>query len=77
MVVPQPLDPLGQPALRRLAVAELLVRHGQQESVEQLPAAEPDDAGRMVCDHFSLQLWCLAGPERWPVCIFFADGAKP
>jgi hypothetical protein len=23
---------------------------------------------RMVCDHFSLQLWCLAGPERWPVC---------
>jgi hypothetical protein len=27
-------------------------------------------ADRLVCDHFSLQLWCLAGPERWPVCIW-------
>jgi len=26
---------------------------------------------RMVCDHLSLQLWCLAGPERWPVCASF------
>jgi hypothetical protein len=23
------------------------------------------DEARLVCDHFSLQLWCLAGPERW------------
>jgi hypothetical protein len=26
------------------------------------------DPNRMVCHHFSLQLWCLAGPDRWPVC---------
>ena len=43
------------------------------EFATKLPAAEADDAGRLVCDHFSLQLWCLAGPERWPACAFFAD----
>jgi hypothetical protein len=25
--------------------------------------AEPDDS-RAVCDHYSLQLWCVAGPDR-------------
>ena len=29
-----------------------------------------EDNSRMVCDPYSLQLWCLAGPERWPVCVF-------
>jgi hypothetical protein len=35
-------------------------------------------ADRLVCDHFSVQLWCLAGPERWPVCVHFsAPGDVP
>ena len=26
---------------------------------------------RRVCDHFSLQLFCLAGRERYEICIHF------
>jgi hypothetical protein len=32
---------------------------------------------RLVCDHFSLQLWCLAGPARWPVCACFPHQDGP
>jgi len=39
-------------------------------------AADPDTS-RMVCDHFSLQLWCLAGPTRWPVCDLFRHHDRP
>jgi hypothetical protein len=43
----------------------------------ELPADEANQAGQMVCDHFSLQLWCLAGPERWAACAFYAPADSP
>ncbi len=38
---------------------------------DELLPDEAADAARVVCDHFSLQLWCLAGPERWKACAYF------
>ena len=54
-------------------------------AADRCPHLQHDRAGcrcriaqsRVVCDHFSLQLWCLAGPERWPVCIFFPPAPPP
>lgn len=37
----------------------------------ELPTEEADQTGTQVCDHFSLRLWCLAGPARWKACAFF------
>ena len=52
------------------------VRHGEYGCRCESPAC-PDQGRRLITDHFSLQLWCLAGPERWPVCEVFvvAEGA--
>jgi hypothetical protein len=36
--------------------------------------AEPQ--ATMVCDMYSLQLWCLAGSERYPKCIVYQDARK-
>jgi hypothetical protein len=36
------------------------------------PACQPGD-DRLITDVYSLQLWCLAGPERWPVCDWFRE----
>jgi hypothetical protein len=33
------------------------------------------DPEMWACDHISLQLWCLAGPDRWPVCDHFSTDA--
>ena len=53
------------------------------ELADRCPHLQHDDSGcscsvvadpntsRMVCDHSSLQLWCLAGPDRWPVCASY------
>jgi hypothetical protein len=30
----------------------------------------------MVCDTASLQLWCLAGPERWPKCLYYREPTR-
>ena len=31
----------------------------------------PPGLARLVTDCLSLQLWCLAGRDRWPVCIYY------
>lgn len=32
-------------------------------------AVKQDDTSRMICDHFSLQLWCLT--KNYENCAFF------
>lgn len=34
----------------------------------------PEDSRLLVTDCLSLQIWCLAGPERWPACFVFPNG---
>jgi Fe-S-cluster containining protein len=33
--------------------------------------SEISEQRRMICDTFSLQLYCLNGPERHAICIFY------
>jgi hypothetical protein len=36
------------------------------------PACQPGE-DRLIVDVYALQLWCLAGPDRWPVCDWFRE----
>ena len=47
----------------------LPVQHGA-DGRRRVAVAEPVTS-RIVYNDFSLRLWCLAGPERWPVCLSF------
>ena len=43
----------------------------QCAAVQQADPASGGEAAALICDYASIQLWCLAGSDRWPTCHFF------
>lgn len=51
------------------------LRHGPRGCCCAVVAERTNElAGLTVCDDYSVLLWCLAGPERWPECSFWPKG---